>query len=338
VLSQVIPERALSADETREMLDPIIDALSYLHTKGFVHGHLKPSNVLVVDNQLKLSTDSLLFSGETLNRQPTQGSSDGPLDGSGTITPAMDVWSLGITIIEALTQHPPEWNKSNGRAPVVPESVPKPFSQIAMRCLQLDPASRCTLSDVKSLLAGNGGSYHGPIQHLPGDAHKFSKRAPFKIPVLWMIVAFLALIAIIAVMNLRSRMQQSVMPSESSGQLSSAPSLPQQSPAEVPRGSVEKGAVLGRVLPGVPRHAAESIRGTVKVVVRVTVDASGGVTEATLASPGPSKYFARMAQESAQSWKFKPAQADGHAVPSVWRLQYQFRSSGIEVTPLEESP
>src|SRR5713226_9453226 len=54
-LSQIIPVRPLTPDEAREMLQPVLDALSYLHEKGFVHGHLKPSNIMVVDDQLKLS-------------------------------------------------------------------------------------------------------------------------------------------------------------------------------------------------------------------------------------------------------------------------------------------
>src|SRR6516162_6255580 len=58
-LSGVIPERPLTADETREMLSPILDALSYLHANGLVYAHLKPSNILVVENQLKLPVDNL---------------------------------------------------------------------------------------------------------------------------------------------------------------------------------------------------------------------------------------------------------------------------------------
>jgi serine/threonine protein kinase len=46
VLSQIIPERALSADEAREMLNPVLKGLAYLHASGFVHGHLKPSNTI----------------------------------------------------------------------------------------------------------------------------------------------------------------------------------------------------------------------------------------------------------------------------------------------------
>ena len=59
ILSQILPARPLTPAEAREMLGPILDALSYLHGKGFVHGHLKPSNILVVGDQLKLSSDRL---------------------------------------------------------------------------------------------------------------------------------------------------------------------------------------------------------------------------------------------------------------------------------------
>src|SRR6185437_11781958 len=41
-LSQILPERALTPGETREMLQPMVQALSYLHENGFAHGRLKP--------------------------------------------------------------------------------------------------------------------------------------------------------------------------------------------------------------------------------------------------------------------------------------------------------
>ncbi len=62
-LSQILPERPLTPGEAREMLDPVLDALSYLHEKGFVHGHFKPSNIMVVDDQVKLSCDNLEVAG-----------------------------------------------------------------------------------------------------------------------------------------------------------------------------------------------------------------------------------------------------------------------------------
>ena len=69
-LSQILPERPLTPTEAREMLDPVLDALSYLHSKGFVHGHLKPSNILVVEDQVKLSSDSLHGAGRLASHIP----------------------------------------------------------------------------------------------------------------------------------------------------------------------------------------------------------------------------------------------------------------------------
>src|SRR5260370_10464820 len=58
-LSQILPNRPLTPSEVREMLEPTLDALSYLHSKDFVHGHLKPENVMAVGDQLKLSSDGI---------------------------------------------------------------------------------------------------------------------------------------------------------------------------------------------------------------------------------------------------------------------------------------
>jgi protein TonB len=139
------------------------------------------------------------------------------------------------------------------------------------------------------------------------------------------IVALVVLLAIIVALSMRPHKPQQ---SPSSASLQPPPSMPDST----------KGAVANRVLPDVPRRATRSIRGTVKLAIRVKVDESGAVSDATLASRGPSKYFARLALESAHSWRFTPAQVNGHPVPSVWILRYEFKSSGTDITPLEEMP
>jgi len=58
-LSQVIPERPLTAAEAKEMLEPALGALAYLHSSGFVHGRLRPSNFMAIAGRLKISSDSL---------------------------------------------------------------------------------------------------------------------------------------------------------------------------------------------------------------------------------------------------------------------------------------
>jgi TonB family protein len=82
----------------------------------------------------------------------------------------------------------------------------------------------------------------------------------------------------------------------------------------------------------------KTITGTLKVLVRLAVDANGNVTDATLESPGPSKYFTGKSLEAARHWKFKPAQVGGNAAPSTWTLEFQFKQSGIQVIPDQTAP
>src|SRR3954453_16719840 len=151
-LAEVIPERPLSTSEVREMLAPILDAVAYVHGRGMVHGHIKPANIMVIDNQVKLPVESVRRAGET-NIPPAQlRIYDSPEVASGTIVPANDIWSLGITLVEALSQRPPFWDRSTQRDPVVPAKMDEPFTEIARGCLRVEPARRVSLRDIRALL------------------------------------------------------------------------------------------------------------------------------------------------------------------------------------------
>jgi TonB family protein len=104
------------------------------------------------------------------------------------------------------------------------------------------------------------------------------------------------------------------------------------------KGATVKDAIAERVLPRVSPSARQTIRGKIKVIVRVQVDPNGDVSNARLDSPGPSKYFANLALQAAQHWKFKPAQADGHAIASIWILRFRFGRTTTEVSPVEAAP
>jgi TonB family protein len=336
VLAEILPERALTPSEAREMLDPILDALFYLHGKGFVHGHLKPSNIMVVDNELKLSSDGLCRAGERTNTHREPGIHDAPECAAGTISPAADVWSFGVTLVEALTRNPPDWDRSADREPAVPRSMPQPFAGIAEECLRPDPARRCTLSYVKLCL--------DPARFLPVPASRVAKAARAKRRVTIVVAAVLALFLLVAVMLIRSRNAQPTAPATEQ-QPAPTPTTPAplpQSPAAQPEASRAGGPVKGEVaeqtMPDVPGRARATIQGRVEVRIRVAVDANGDVANAAVESQGPSKYFANLALGAARSWKFKPAQVDGRAVSSSWILRFQFRQSGTEVAPVEVSP
>jgi TonB family protein len=99
-----------------------------------------------------------------------------------------------------------------------------------------------------------------------------------------------------------------------------------------------KGAVTQQVQPDVLPSALKTITGTIRVAIRLEVDENGNVTDASFDSAGPSRYFANKSLEAARQWKFKPAQVEGRAVPSVWLLHFQFKQSGINVAPEKTAP
>src|SRR5215470_1647920 len=94
-LSQILPERALEPKEVSDLLPPVLDALSYLHKNGFVHGRVKPSNVLAVGDQLKLSSDQATAVAEQNGQRRRRDVYDAPETAAGIVSPAGDVWSTG---------------------------------------------------------------------------------------------------------------------------------------------------------------------------------------------------------------------------------------------------
>ncbi|HEY1866493.1 MAG TPA: energy transducer TonB, partial [Candidatus Acidoferrales bacterium] len=90
--------------------------------------------------------------------------------------------------------------------------------------------------------------------------------------------------------------------------------------------------------PDISRSARDSIRGTLRVSVKVHVDAAGRVTDAELDSAGPSRYFADQALKTARKWTFQPGKANGASVPSEWILRFEFRNTNTKVIPEQTSP
>jgi hypothetical protein len=367
-LSEILPERSLTPGEAREMLAPVLDALAYLHGKGLVHGRLKPSNIMVVDDRVKLTCDQLRIVGGSGRYFPAKNVYDSPQGVTEPVTPAADIWSLGITLIEALTQKPPVWNRSAHREPVIPESVLEPFNSIARDCLRLEPELRCTLDEIKARLEPAKAAPvpartapeppkaapkpAAPVSHpavvvtapaavVPTPAGEIRKPGLGKLPLVALALTLLALLGGIAVLQLRSR---STEPSPSAGQQESAPANGAVSPqsaapeAPIPSHGVVKGEVAQRVVPDVPQGARDTIRIPIQVVVRVKTNAKGAVSDAALDEEPASHYFGNMALQSARTWSFKPAYVDGRAVPSEWLLRFEFAPDDTQVAAEEVTP
>ncbi|HTT32759.1 MAG TPA: TonB family protein [Methylomirabilota bacterium] len=151
-LSQILPERPLTAEEARQMLEPVLGALSHLHGQGLVHSHLKPSNILAIGDQLKLSTDTIFPVGETRKGPARADVYSAPESANFPLSPAADSWSLGMTLVEALTQLAPSWRQDQQQDPSITENIPQPFLDIARHTLRVDLRQRWTIAQIAASL------------------------------------------------------------------------------------------------------------------------------------------------------------------------------------------
>jgi TonB family protein len=335
-VSQVLPERALTEAETIQMLGPVLSALRYVHRQGFVHGHVKPANILAVDDQVKISSDGLWSMGGRSEHRAIPGPYDPPEIATRGTSPAGDVWSLGVTLVEVLTQHV----LTQQQGLVVPEGVPPGLADVVRHCLQSDPQSRWTLDQIAESLGGPA-----PIA-VPLASPVL---APEKKLLRWRYVVPLAALASLAVAGMFMFRSTPVAHSEIAKapvvQAQAQPGVvqPENVQPEKKKAPPEKapvqtkpmvsGEILDQVMPAVSQHAQSTVRGKFMVDVRVHVDPSGSVTDAKIELRGPSRYFADSSLEAARKWRFRPSDAE-----QDWILHFKFEKSGFTVVPAHVSP
>ena len=347
-LSQILPERALGTAEVSDLLPPVLDALSYLHRNGFVHGRVKPSNVLAAGDQLKLSSDqvSRVVPHDEHRRRDVY---DAPETAAGIVSPAGDIWSVGVTLVAALTQNVTVAEAASPENRDLPETIPEPFRGIVRECLQLDPSRRGSLKEIQNRMQPEVRSapevrsmpavrsVPAPLERAP--VAESQNRRP-----MWIAVALVAVVLMIILAVFYSRSNKTPEPAAATNQpatetnpapAAAAPTRVEPAkPAEAtPRSQASGGDVVRRVLPDVPRSAQNTIRGTIKVAVQVQVDPSGRVESAKFKSRGSSRYFADRALKAAQQWEFSPPDVGGKPAPSSWLLQFRFNRKSIQVTP-----
>jgi hypothetical protein len=395
-LAQILPHRALTADEVRELLSPTLDALGFLHGKNLVHGQLKPPNFLVVNDQLKLSSDGVRGFREPAAALARPSLYDAPEAKSGGITATGDVWSLGATLIEAMTQHPPSTDKQLDIA-LLPANFPAALADKVWRCTSRDPVDRPTLADLRNQISPTPDAPAGPeeppmatesltamasvtvaataapaaataataaaataaataaeshVAPSPPPARKPSvasapakareANAPAASPRIaslpaWVTPTFLAraaaagLLALLLLwIGIRAfRNHPDPAPPVALLPAPQIPAAASQTPAAPPGTS---SAVLHEEIPAVSHSARASVRGQIKVVVRVSVDRAGNVIAENLEVRGSSRYFARVATEAAKRWKFAPADNQS---PREWLVQFEFSrdSTTAHATP-----
>ncbi len=426
-LAQILPQRALTESEVREMLGPVLDALVFLHGKGLVHSRIKPSNILATADLLKLSSDALFRIGESRKSSSRFDVYDAPETAASALTPAADVWSLGMTLVETLTQRVPALQPGSQADPFVPDTLPQPLLDIARHALRRDPRRRWTIPEIAGRLnpvavAAAAGQSISPLavplstvppvpaaklqipafepaesNATPRPARQQAGEEPrqalvlpnYVVPVAAVLLILVAIFALPKILGHRGDSSSSAStttaataappkPIEQPARRAAPPAAkpspvsdshnslnaaaaekklatrPQASPvptsataavrtetfpsANAPSASEPssaRGEVLDQVLPEASPGALATIRGVVRVSVRVRVDPAGTVSDAALDSPGPSPYFADLALKAARRWQFTSPEAGGHSVPSEWLIRFQFTPSGPKAFPTQ---
>jgi eukaryotic-like serine/threonine-protein kinase len=135
----------LPAARTLQLMLPIVDALVAAHAKNVVHRDIKPDNVFLADDDLRLQPKLLDFG----IAKSTTGLEDKKLTQAGTIVGSpeylspeqargaddvdyrTDIWSLSVVIYECLTgQLPFEANNYNSLLRAIIEDEPSPLSEL----------------------------------------------------------------------------------------------------------------------------------------------------------------------------------------------------------------
>ena len=396
-LAQLLLNRALTDDEAREMLSPTLDALAFLHGRNLVQGQMKPANILVVGDQLKLASDTI--------RRVTDGTMtstvyDPPEAQQGTNSTACDLWALGVSLFEALTRRPPPSGLGQPREAVLPAGFSPAFHDVVARCLSPSPQDRPNVDELVAWARGRSvepppaadaqpvvvvppepgtpepaaaalpvvvvppepgtpepAAAAQPVAVVPPEpgisepprpqtappplASKAGRPAPssrrYPKPRVWLTVILVA-VAIFALAWIGGRVfrtHRAAVPPPPVQDLGGSPSQTQdaaQAAAEVrPPVSAVSSSKSGRVdratspsglheeFPDVPWSARRTIRGHIRVWVRVIVDPDGSVFAAVADRTGPSNYFQRVAIEAAKKWTFPPADT-----PSRRMMQVRF--------------
>jgi serine/threonine protein kinase len=163
-LAQQIDGTALPPRRVADMLFALAKGVQHAHERGIVHRDLKPGNVLIhADGTPKIADFGLAKHAATnpahtmtgaIIGSPTYMAPEQAAGNSAEITPATDVYALGVILYEMLTGRPPFKGDSvietiqqvREQDPLPPRlvqpKIPRDLETICLKCLEKKPQNR----------------------------------------------------------------------------------------------------------------------------------------------------------------------------------------------------
>lgn len=206
-LKTLMARGALPVGQVYSIVGQLARALSVAHSKGIVHRDLKPANILVTHD----GTAKILDFGVAKLLGETTISKSGDIIGTvaymspeqlqgGTIDARCDIWALGVTTFEMLTQrlpfrgdHTPALMYSiTNQEPVslkeLRPDVPDELYAMCIQCLQKNPADR--FQSMGDLLLQIGDV--NPVQTATSFAHRLTSSPQLIVLAAFTVVAIAA--------------------------------------------------------------------------------------------------------------------------------------------------
>lgn len=204
----------LAFNDAAKLIATLARAVHYVHQHGIFHRDLKPGNVLFTGDEVPKITDfglaKQLDEGVGLTKSGTavgtpEYMAPEQAEGSKNLTTAVDVYSLGAILYEALTACPPFSGKSDAEVrhrvcfedPIQPsklrgEKIPRDLENICLKCLEKNPSRR--YGSAEALAEDLERWIHGePIEARPNPAWEKAVKWVNRHPTISSIAAVIAL-------------------------------------------------------------------------------------------------------------------------------------------------
>jgi len=185
----------LSVPEVLYVAEGVLEALSFMHRRGVVHRDIKPGNVIVAENGLVKVTD---FGIARLAEEEAAITRAGARVGTlyymapellkeGRLSPAADIYSLGVMLFQLLTGRVPFTGRTDyeiieahlKKAPpdirALNPEVPEPLARCIRRALAKKPEERfssaeeflSSIREIRDSLTGVASVPKGPGKRIP---------------------------------------------------------------------------------------------------------------------------------------------------------------------------